>query len=92
MHPTTESSAAIHARAFAKGRARAIARLERAGLTMRQAGAWIAAWELSTIGLDDFRRGSDFWELGFQFAREEYRRGHQAPKLTGNLERASEAS
>jgi hypothetical protein len=87
-----QPSADPHARAFTKGRARALVRLERAGLTQRQAYAWLTAWELSTAGLDDFRRSSDFWELGFQFAREEHRRGHPTPNITRSLLEHREAS
>ena len=48
---------------------------------------WIAAWVESTGELEDFRRAPDFWEVAYQFAIEENRRGnfpgersHQRPR------------
>jgi hypothetical protein len=81
-----ERSAAPGARAFAVGRARAIARLERGGLPARDARAWIEAWDLTTTGLDDFRRSADFWELGRQYALEEWKRGYAPPDLFALLQ------
>ncbi len=39
----------------------------------------MAAWDNSTVGLTDFRATPDYWELGFQFAIEERRRGYLPP-------------
>lgn len=78
---TEERPADPRARAFAMGRARALACLEREGLSTGQAQAWIAAWDFTTTGLDDFRQSSDFWELGSQYAREERKRGYEPPDL-----------
>ncbi len=68
------------------GRARALARLERDGLSAHEARAWIAAWDSTTTGLDDFRHSSDFWELGCQYAREERKRGYEPPDLSALFE------
>ena len=70
------------ARAFAKGRARAFARLDRDGMLVGQARAWLNAWDFTTTGLDDFRKSADFWELGYRFAREEWQRGHPSPDIS----------
>lgn len=86
MRARTEKPSAPRARAFAMGRARALARLERDGLSARQARAWIAAWDFSTTGLDDFRQSSDFWELGCQYALEERKRGYKPPDLSALLQ------
>ena len=40
------------------------------------AEAWIAAWDLSTADLADFRSAPDYWQQGYRFALEEYRRGY----------------
>jgi hypothetical protein len=70
-------------RAFAKQRNRAIERLERLGVSGESARAWIAAWDRSTIDLVDFRAAGDFWDLGFQYAREEIRAGFDPPTWDG---------
>ena len=44
-------------------------------------GGMDVAWEGSTWGLLDFRAAADYWELGFQYAIEERRRGYQPPGL-----------
>jgi hypothetical protein len=66
-------------RGFAVGRATALDRLVRAGMPLTLAEGWIAAWDVSTAGLIDFRAAADFWELGYRYAVEEYRRGHRPP-------------
>jgi hypothetical protein len=58
-----------------------VERLARAGLPRLHAEAWIAAWDESTAGLIDFRAANDYWELGFQYAIEERRRGYHPPGL-----------
>lgn len=80
-----------HAHAFAMGRARALASLERAGLSTRHAQAWIAAWDFASAGLDDFRQSSDFWELGREYALEERKRGYEPPDMSAIFD-AREAS
>jgi hypothetical protein len=62
---------------FWLGRARAFQRLIAAGLPSALAEGWMDAWDESTADLLDFRSASDFWEIGFQFALEEYRRGYR---------------
>ena len=74
------------AHAFAMGRARALASLEREGLSTRQAQGWIAAWDFTSTGLNDFRQSSDFWELGRQYALEERKRGYLPPDLSATFE------
>jgi len=37
------------------------------------------------MGLDDFRQSFDFWDLGYQYAREERRRGYEPPDLSAAL-------
>jgi hypothetical protein len=64
---------------FAARRATVIERLVRAGIARRHAEAWIAAWVQSTAGLNDFRAAADYWDLGFQYALEERRRGYHPP-------------
>ena len=64
---------------FAARRATAVERLVLAGIARRHAEAWIAAWVMSTAGLNDFRAAADYWDLGFQYAIEERRRGYQPP-------------
>ena len=66
-------------RKFLLRRAQAVDRLVRAGLTERQAQAWIAAWLASTDGLTDFRAAPDYWDLAVQYAIEERRRGYLPP-------------
>jgi hypothetical protein len=74
--PTTRQE-----RAFATRRTVVIERLVRAGLPRLHAEAWVFAWEDSTSGLTDFRAAVDYWELGFQYAIEERRRGYRPPGL-----------
>ena len=45
-------------------------------MPIQKAEAWISAWDESTVGLRDFRRAADFWDQGYLFALEEFRRGH----------------
>ena len=52
-------------------------RLVRCGIPADLAGAWIDAWDRSTINLAAFRSADDFWDVGFRFAIEEYRRGYR---------------
>jgi hypothetical protein len=65
---------------FAARRAAVVERLVRAGIARRHAEAWIAAWVNSTAGLNDFRAAADYWDLGFQYALEERRRGYHPPR------------
>jgi hypothetical protein len=44
-----------------------------------KAEAWLEAWDVTTAGLVDFRRAPDFWQLGYEYAREEYRLGYEPP-------------
>jgi hypothetical protein len=71
------------ARAWDSGRRRTRVGLELAGLRAADAEAWVEAWAVTTEGLDDFRASSEFWQLGFDYAIEEHRRGHQPPRLPG---------
>jgi len=48
-----------------------------------KAEAWLDAWDTTTLGLVDFRRASDFWRLGYEYALEEYRLGFDPPVLEG---------
>ena len=68
-------------RAFAERRERTIARLQRLGIPEGAARQWMAAWDATTTGLGDFRRASDFWEVGFQYARAEFKAGYLPPKV-----------
>jgi hypothetical protein len=61
---------------FEARRDAALRRLVRAGVPSRKAEAWISAWDESTVALRDFRRAADFWDQGYLFALEEFRRGH----------------
>ena len=71
-------------RAFAKGHDTALRRLIRLGVPSDQATAWVTAWDVTTVGLVDFRRADDFWRLGYEYAREEYARGFAPPALPGS--------
>ncbi len=52
------------------------------------AEAWIAAWDLSTAELADFRVAPDYWKQGYRFALEEYRRGYRPNLSIDDRERA----
>jgi len=69
------------ARTFAARRIATVGRLVRAGMPRQLAERWIAAWEESTVWLTEFRAATDYWELGFQYAVEERRRGYHPPKF-----------
>lgn len=77
--PTPLRPAWVDDRAFARRRAIALKRLTRRGMPERKAEAWIHAWDVTTAGLVDFRRAPDFWQLGFEYALEEYRLGFDPP-------------
>jgi hypothetical protein len=66
-------------RRFAARRLAVVDRLVRGGMPRTFAEAWIEAWDASTAALVDFRAAADFWDLGYRYAMEEYRRGHRAP-------------
>jgi hypothetical protein len=66
---------------FAARRTATVERLVRAGIPLQFAQVWIAIWDESTAGLGDFRAASDYWELAFQYALEERRRGYVPPGL-----------
>ena len=68
-------------RTFAAGRDRTLNQLVRVGVPRVHAEAWVTAWDVTTAGLVDFRRASDFWRLGYEYAREEYLRGFAPPTL-----------
>ena len=72
-------------RDFVARRTVTVERLVRAGVPRLHAEAWIAAWDESTAGLIDFRAAGDYWELGFQYAIEERRRGYRPPGLARQL-------
>jgi hypothetical protein len=61
---------------FQAQRHAALKRLVGVGVPIQKAEAWISAWDESTVGLRDFRRAADFWDQGYLFALEEFRRGH----------------
>ena len=63
---------------FAARRATAVERLVLVVLDQHLA-IEVAAWVMSTAGLNDFRAAADYWDLGFQYAIEERRRGYQPP-------------
>lgn len=67
--------------AWEKGGFRTVARLERLGVPPAQARAWVHAWDVSTAGLDEFRRASDYWEVGYAYARDEFRAGFAPPDV-----------
>jgi hypothetical protein len=67
LHPVDRFEARRHA---------TLRRLVQVGVPLRKAEAWISAWEESTVELRDFRRAADFWDQGYLFALEEFRRGH----------------
>ena len=73
---------------FDRRRDSTVERLERAGLPRAMAEAWIAAWDLSTVGLADFRSAPDYWQQGYRFALEEYRRGYLPNFSIDDRERA----
>jgi hypothetical protein len=62
---------------FADRRERTVARLIRAEISRELAETWVHNWDVTTRGLVDFRGADDFWDLGFQYAVEEYRRGYR---------------
>jgi hypothetical protein len=62
---------------FWLGRARAYQRLIATGMPSLLAEGWMDAWDRSNADLADFRTAPDFWEIGFAFALEEYRRGYR---------------
>ena len=68
-------------RTFAARRIATVGRLVSAGMPRPLAEGWIAAWEESTAWLTDFRAAGDYWELGFQYALEERRRGYRPPEF-----------
>jgi hypothetical protein len=77
-------------RDWEKGRARAVDRLERLGVSSDRALAWVEAWDVTTQGLDGFRRAPDYWDVGYAYAREEHRSGFAPPDLQRDeLEEAS---
>jgi hypothetical protein len=53
-----------------------VQRLIRVGLPRGKVEAWISAWDESTTALRDFRQAADFWDQGYLYALEEFRRGH----------------
>jgi hypothetical protein len=59
---------------FEARRDRAVQRLVRDGVPRSKAEAWILAWDESTVPLRDFRQAADFWDQGYLFAIEEFRR------------------
>jgi len=61
---------------FEADREAALRHLVRIGIPVFKAQAWLAAWDESTLQLRDFRNAADFWDQGYLFALEEYRRGH----------------
>lgn len=77
--PTSLRPAWVDDRAFARRRAIALKRLTRLGMPEPKAEAWIHAWDETTADLVDFRRAPDFWQLGFEYALEEYRLGFDPP-------------
>jgi hypothetical protein len=77
--PTRFPSIERQERTFLARRAAAVERLVLSGIARRHAEAWITAWVESTAGLTDFRAAADYWELGFEYAIEERRRGYHPP-------------
>lgn len=77
------------ASAWDKSRARTVARLERLGVPPSHARAWVHAWDVSTAGLDGFRLASDYWEVGYAYARDEYRSGFAPPDVLLDVREAS---
>jgi hypothetical protein len=71
---------------FSKQRAIALQRLVRRGMPLGKADAWLEAWDTTTVGLVDFRRAPDFWRLGYEYAREEYRLGYEPPVMAAASE------
>lgn len=67
-------------RRFAARRAEVVDRLVAGGMARVLADGWIAAWDVSTAGLVDFRAMPEFWDLGYRYALEEHRRGYLPPE------------
>lgn len=65
-----------------RGLALAFKRLIKVGVPSDDALAWLDAWDVTTAGLVDFRRAPDFWELGYEYALEEYRLGFNPPVVS----------
>ena len=74
---------------FVARRTETVERLVRAGIPREFAQAWMAIWDESTAGLRDFRAASDYWELAFQYALEERRRGYVPPGSQGRGKQGS---
>ena len=86
--PTPVRAPWVADRAFAIERGLTLTKLVRLGIPSTRAEAWVHAWDVMTAGLVDFRRASDFWELGYQYAVEEYRLGFDPPEFAVRLPRA----
>jgi hypothetical protein len=84
---STSRSSSPQPDAFRRQRDATVDRLARGGMPRALAEAWIAAWDLSTAELPDFRLAPDFWTQGYRFALEEYRRGY-LPTSIEDRERA----
>jgi hypothetical protein len=87
-HRSTGRSSSPRPDAFWRRRDATVERLARAGMPRALAEAWIAAWDLSTAELADFRLAPDFWTQGYRFALEEYRRGYRPDRSFDERERA----
>ena len=81
VRATHSSGARQQERTIAARRIATVGRLVNAGMPRPLAEGWIAAWEDSTAWLTDFRAAGDYWELGFQYALEERRRGYRPPEF-----------
>jgi hypothetical protein len=61
---------------FETRRMATLRRLVGVGIPVEKAQAWVSAWDESTVALRDFRQAADFWDQGYLFALEEFRRGY----------------